>query len=75
MKFFFSEGKKTVNMRGGVVNQTVLNDVVSAAEQAVMKVCDSVGEAVIETVNHLLAQEQEVPSSTITNRISTSVTR
>lgn len=75
MKVFFSEGKKTVNMRGGVVNQTVLNDVVSAAEQAVMKVCDSVGEAVIETVNHLLAQEQEVPSSTTTNRISTSVTR
>jgi len=66
-------------MRGGVINQTALNAVSSAvgrsAEQAVMKVCDSVGEAVTETVNHLLAQEQEDLSSTTANRISTSVTR
>ncbi len=62
-----------------VVNQTMLKEIPSAmgrsAEQAVMKVCDSVGEVVTENVNYLLAQEKEDFTSTTANRISTSVTR
>ena len=72
-------------MRGGVVNHTFLgkaNKITSTmgrmAEQAVAKVCDSVGEVVTETINNLISREndeKEESASTTAQSITMSVTR